>query len=83
MKGEVQVTDQVEPQPSVRAVRPALTPLAGATVTRHESTGATSWRLDYQVAGRTFRIDYRIEGARVIFVFIDPDGTTRTESYAR
>lgn len=83
MKGEVQVSDQVEPQPSVRAVRPALTPLAGAVVTRFESTGANSWRLEYQISGRTYRVDYRIDGAQVIFVFVDPTGATRTETYPR
>jgi hypothetical protein len=83
MKGEVQVSDQVEPQPSVRPVRPALTPLQGATITRHAATGPASWTLEYQIAGRTSRVDYRIEGTRVTFVFTDPNGATRTEVYTR
>lgn len=83
LKGVVRVTDQVEPQPSVRPVRPALTPLAGATVTRHASTGTNRWTLEYQVGGRTYRLDYRIEGSQVVFVFTDPAGASRTEMYPR
>jgi len=83
MMGVVQVSDQVEPQPSVTPVRPAGTPLAGAQITRHVSTGTTSWSLEYQIAGRTYRVDYRIEGARVVFVLTDPSGASRTEAYNR
>ncbi len=83
MKGVVRVSDQVEPQPSLVPVRPALTPLTGAVVTRHVATGASSWLLEYQIAGRTYRVDYRIEGTRVTFVFTDPNGTSRTEVYTR
>lgn len=83
MKGVVAVSDQVEPQPAVRPVRPAGTPLNGAVITRHAATGANSWTLEYQVAGRTYRVDYRIQGSLVIFVFTDPSGTSRTETYTR
>ncbi|MFN7983281.1 MAG: YHYH protein [Vicinamibacterales bacterium] len=83
MKGVVRVSDQVEPQPSLVPVRPALTPLTGAVVTRHVTTGTNSWSLEYQIAGRTYRVDYRIEGTRVTFVFTDPNGTSRTEVYTR
>ena len=83
MKGVVRVSDQVEPQPSLRAIRPAGTPLAGATITRHASTGTNSWTLEYQIAGRTSKVDYRIDGTRVTFVFTDPTGASRTETYTR
>lgn len=83
MRGVVRVSDQVEPQPSVRPVRPAGTPLGGATITGHRSTGASSWTLEYQVAGRTSRIDYAVEGSVVRFVFTDASGTSRTELYPR
>jgi hypothetical protein len=83
MKGVVRVSDQVEPQPSLRAVRPAGTPLAGATITRHASTGTNSWTLEYQISGRTYRVDYRVDGTRVTFVFTDPTGASRTETYTR
>ena len=83
MKGVVRVSDQVEPQPSLRAIRPAGTPLAGATITKHTATSANAWTLEYQIAGRTYRVDYRIEGTRVMFVFTDPSGASRTETYTR
>ncbi len=83
MKGVVQVSDQVEPQPSLTPVRPAGTPLTGAVITRHVATGATAWTLEYQIAGRTSRVDYRIEGTRVTFVFTDSTGAARTEVYTR
>lgn len=83
MKGVVRVSDQVEPQPSVTPVRPAGTPLSGAVITRNVATGASNWTLEYQIAGRTSRVDYRIEGTRVTFVFTDPTGASRTEVYNR
>jgi hypothetical protein len=83
MKGVVRVTDQVEPQPALRPVRPAGAPLTGATITRYISTGVSSWTLEYQIAGRTYRVDYRIQGSQAIFVFTDPSGVTRTEVYSR
>lgn len=83
MKGVVTATDQVEPQPSLSPIRPAGTPLGGATITRHAATGANAWTLEYQIGGRTYKVDYRIEGTRYTFVFTDPSGATRTESYAR
>ena len=83
MKGVVTVSDQVEPQPSVTPVRPAGTPLTGAVITKHAAVGTNSWALEYTVSGRTFRVDYRIEGTRVLFVFTDPTGVSRTETYNR
>lgn len=83
MKGVVTVSDQVEPQPSLNPVRPAGTPLGGATITRHASTGTNAWTLEYQISGRTYKVDYRVEGTRYTFVFTDPSGATRTETYGR
>ena len=83
MRGVVSVSDQVEPQPSLRPVRPAGTPLNGATITRHASTGSNSWTLQYQLNGRPYTVDYRVDGSRYTFVFTDPSGATRTETYTR
>lgn len=83
MKGVVTVSDQVEPQPSLNPVRPAGTPLGGATITRHASTGTNAWTLEYQISGRTYKVDYRVEGTRYTFMFTDPSGATRTETYGR
>jgi len=84
MKGVVTVvSDHVDPQPVLQPVRPAGTPLNGATITGFASTGANAWRLQYQVTGQTYRIDYSISGNRYTFVFTDPSGATRTETYTR
>ena len=83
MKGVVTVSDQVEPQPSLQPVRPAGTPLAGAVITKHQSTGPSAWTLEYRLNNGTYRVDYRVEGARTTFVFVDPTGATRTETYGR
>ena len=83
MKGVVSVSDQVEPQPSLTPIRPAGAPLTGATITRHAATGSNAWTLEYQVSGRSYRLDYRVDGSRYTFVFTDPSGATRTETYGR
>jgi hypothetical protein len=84
MRGVVQVVDDhIEPQPSLRPIRPAGAPLTGAVVTRHVATSERAWRLEYQIAGRTWRIDYRIDGSVYTFVFTDPSGATRVETYNR
>jgi hypothetical protein len=84
MKGVVTVKDgQVDPQPAAAPVRPAGTPLNGATITRFASTGTNAWRLEYQLGGRTYTVDYRIDGNRYTFVFTDPSGATKTETYTR
>jgi hypothetical protein len=83
MRGVVTVTDQVEPQPSLTPIRPAGVPLNGARITRHASTGPSAWTLEYELAARTYRVEYRIDGTRYTFVFTDPSGATRTEVYGR
>ena len=84
MKGVVTVvSDHVDPQPVLQPVRPAGTPLNGATITGFASTGTNAWRLQYQVSGQTYRIDYSVSGNRYTFVFTDPSGATRTETYTR
>lgn len=84
LRGVVTVKDgQVDPQPVTTPIRPAGTPLNGATITSWAQTGAQAWRLEYSVAGRTSRVDYRVDGARYTFVFTDATGASRTETYDR
>lgn len=84
MKGVVSVVDDhIDPQPSLKPVRPAGTPLAGATITAWSTTGTNAWRLEYRINNATYRVDYRVDGTRYTFVFTDPSGATRTESYTR
>ena len=84
MKGVVSVVDDhVDPQPTLKPVRPAGTPLAGATITAWSSTGTNAWRLEYKINSATYRVDYRVTGSTYTFVFTDPSGATRTETYTR
>lgn len=84
MRGVVTVVDDhIDPQPTLRPVRPALTPLAGATITGFRSTGTNAWRLEYQISGRTYSVDYRVSGTLYTYVFTDANGATRTETYNR
>lgn len=84
MRGVVSVqNDQIEPQPATTAIRPAGAPLNGATITAFSSSGTNAWSLGYQAGNGAHKIDYRIEGNRYTFVFTDPSGATRTETYTR
>ena len=82
MRGVVTVSnDHIDPQPTLRPVRPAGTPLAGATITGFTVLGANAWRLEYRLNGGTYRVEYRVDGTTYTYVFIDPAGVSRTETY--
>ncbi len=72
---------QVDPQPRAEPVRPALQPLAGAKITKFEQNSLSSL-LTYDVQGRAGTVRYTLnENGRVDFVYTDPKGTVRNESY--
>ncbi len=81
--GVVDVSDQVEPQPSTPAVREAGEPLAGATITGFDVLGDGSYRLEYEIEGAVGSIDYTVADDTVDFVFTSPTGDVTTESYRR
>jgi hypothetical protein len=83
IRGVVSVSDQVEPQPLLRPIRTAGTPLSGAIITSHTSTGTHSWTLDYQLNGGTYKIDYSVDDGLYTFVFTDPSGATSIETYTQ
>ncbi len=85
MRGNVTVDgDEISPQAHAAPFRPSLQPLRGASITGFKQTGPKAWSLSYQVSGRTSRIDYSIdESGNVKLTFVDPDGKTKEESYAR
>lgn len=84
MRGVVSVVDDhIDPQPTLRPVRPALTPLAGAVITGFRSTGTNAWRLEYTINGKVSSVDYRVSGNVYTYVFTDSTGATRTETYTR
>ena len=85
-RGEVREEGgQVEPQPHEHPVRPATTPLRGATVTGFDrSDDGKTITVTYEQRGRTGTVRYtqRADGS-VHFVFTTPDGATSEETYRR
>ena len=72
---------QVDPQPRAEPIRPALSPLPGAKITKFEQNGASSL-LTYEVQGRPGTVRYESnENGKVDFVYIDTKGEVRKESY--
>jgi hypothetical protein len=84
MRGVVSVVgDQVDPQPYTTPVRPSLQPLNGATITDFQVKGTTSYALAYQISGKTYYVNYNVQGTHYTFTFVDPTGKTRTETYTQ
>ena len=81
--GVVEVSDQVEPQPTTPPFRPAGDPLTGATITGFEDLGGGSYRLEFDVDGSIGSIDYTVADASVSFEFTSPTGEVTTETYTR
>jgi phosphatidylethanolamine-binding protein (PEBP) family uncharacterized protein len=74
---------QVDPQPRAEPVRPALSPLRGATITEFTEAKPGSFQLTYEVNGRKATVSYAIADDRSVeFTFVGTDGRTRKESYS-
>ena len=58
-------TDQIIPQPSAKSIRPAGTPLNGATITDHKSTGTNAYTLTYTLSGQTYTVAYSWNAAAI------------------
>jgi hypothetical protein len=83
-KGVVtEVDGQVEPQAVTKGFRPAGTPLRGASITGFERQGNDAYILNYLLNGSEYQIEYVATLTNVTMEFTSPDGTTRTEVYAR
>ncbi len=82
--GEVVERDgQVDPQPRAEPVRPALPPMQGAKITKFEKNGANSV-LTYEIQGRPGTVRYtENDNGTVDFVFTDPAGKSKSESYRK
>jgi YHYH protein len=77
-------TDQIIPQPSGAAIRPAGNPLAGASITACTANATSNgYGLAYKVSGQTYTINYSwtTSTAAFTFNFISPTGTTTTSNY--
>ena len=81
--GVVDVSDQVEPQPTTPAFRPAGEPLAGATITGFENLGNGSYRLEYTIDDAVGAVAYTVTETTVSFEFTSPTGDVTTETYTR
>lgn len=83
-KGVVtEVDGQVEPQAVTKGFRPAGTPLRGASIKGFERQGNDAYILNYLLNGSEYQIEYVATLTNVTMEFTSPDGTTRTEVYAR
>ena len=83
MRGEVRVKDdQIDPQPRTTPIRPSLQPLRGATITAFHDLGNNAYSLAYQLQGLKYYVNYRIDGDRYHFEFIDAAGQKRVETYS-
>lgn len=75
-------TYQLIPQATAKGVRPALTPLKGATITALTPNGSNSgYGLKYTLNGQTYSLDYSwTPQGNYTYVFNDQNGN-RTNSY--
>ena len=82
--GEVVEKDgQVDPQPRAEPLRPSLPPMKGAKITGFEETAKGSYRLTYDVNGRSGTVTYTLkENGTASFVFVDPSGEKTEETYS-
>ena len=87
MRGKVTTSglapeNQIIPQAQSKGIRPALTPLKGAEITKFLTTGENSYQLIYSLNNQEYTIEYLWDNTGHYFVtFTDPDGTFRTETY--
>ena len=83
-RGEVVERDgQVDPQPQVQPIRPALGPLKGATIVGSTTSAADTRKVVYEVGGKKGSIEYTVtKDGSATFRFTDPAGRMTTESYA-
>ena len=74
-------TDQIIPQAQTKALRPAGTPLNGAVITNHQSTGTNAYSLTYSLNNQSFTVTYSWTNTGAFtFNWGSPTGTT-TSNY--
>lgn len=87
MKGNVKTSgippeNQINPQPSAKAIRQALQPINGATIVDFTEISSNSFRLKYTLNSEFYLIDYYWDSTGHYYLtFTDPNGTSRTETY--
>lgn len=91
MKGKVNVDpstpapeNQIIPQAFSNPLRPALTPLNGASITAFSAPTATSYLLTYKIGVKTGSVQYSWTTANLYtFTFTDVDGKQTSSTYQR
>ena len=91
MKGKVNVDpstpapeNQIIPQAFSNPLRPALTPLNGASITAFSAPTATSYLLTYKIGVKTGSVQYSWTTANLYtFTFTDVDGKQTNSTYQR
>ncbi|MFM8448870.1 MAG: YHYH protein [Haliscomenobacter sp.] len=74
--------DQILPQAFAKPVRPAQTPLTGATITGFNNPAAQKYSLQYRLNQQTYTIDYSwTNSGQYTFEFISPSGIKTTQRY--
>ncbi len=76
--------NQVTPQATTKGVRPALTPLKGASITKFESKSTNSYSLTYSLNNQDYIINYNWnDQGTYTYEFVGSDGKSTTETYKR
>ena len=91
MKGKVTLDpstpapeNQIIPQAFSSPLRPALTPLNGASITAFSAPTASSYLLTYKIGAKTGSVQYSWTNANLYtFVFTDVDGKQTSSTYQR
>lgn len=91
MKGKVTLDpstpapeNQIIPQAFTSPLRPALTPLNGASITAFSAPTANSYLLTYKIGAKTGSVQYSWTNANLFtFTFTDVDGKQSNASYQR
>ncbi len=89
MKGKIVTSgsapeNQIIPQAQSKGIRPALSPLKDAEITKFLNTGENSYQLVYRINNQEYTIDYLWDNEGHYFItFTDPVGNSETETYHR
>lgn len=76
--------NQVIPQAMTRELRPATDPLRGAVITDFALQSDSAYSLTYTLNGETFIINYSWNTSGLYtYEFVNPDGSSTTETYQR
>ena len=83
MKGKIVTSgsapeNQIIPQAQSKGIRPALSPLKDAEITKFLNTGENSYQLVYRINNQEYTIDYLWDNEGHYFItFTDPKLVTR------